>query len=60
MDDRETLEARFLGRDTVVLGVQCHCCVCFVHIVYSVIIPMMLSVCFIYSVVCILRMQFWV
>ena len=26
MDDKETLEARFLGRDNVVLDVQCYCC----------------------------------
>jgi len=39
MDGRETLEARFLGRDSVVLDVQCYCCVYVVHIVYSMIVP---------------------
>ena len=60
MDGGETLEAGLLGRGSMVLDVQCYCCVYDVHIVYSVILPMMLSAYCIYGVVCILHMQCWV
>jgi len=56
MDGRETLEARLLGRDSVVLLVQCYCCVYVVHIVHYVIVPMVLCAYWIYGVVCILNM----
>ena len=56
MDRKGTLEERFLGRDNVVLDVQCYCFVYVVHIVHSMTIPMVLCACCIYGVVCILHM----
>jgi len=51
MEDRETLEARLFGRDSVVLDVQYYCCVYVVHDVYSVIVPMVMCTCNICSIV---------
>jgi len=42
MDDEDTLEARLLGRGSVVMDLQWYCCVYVVHISYSVIVPMVL------------------
>jgi len=42
MDGKETLQARLLGRGSAVLDVQFYCCVYVVHILYSMIIPMVL------------------
>jgi len=59
MDDGETLEARLLGRGSMVLHVQCYYCVYVVHVVYSVIVPMVMCsgvyvVLCTYDVVCLL------
>jgi len=56
----KTLEASLLSRDSVVLDVQCYCCVYVMHIVYLVIVPMVLCACCIYGVVCIFHMRCWV
>ena len=42
MDGREILEARLLGRKNVVLDTKCYYCVYVLHILYSVIVPMVL------------------
>jgi len=34
IDGGEILEARFLGRGSMVLDVECYCCVYVVHIAY--------------------------
>ena len=60
MDGGETLEAIFLGRDSVVLDVEFYYCVYVVHIVYSMILPMVLCGYCIYGVVFILHMQCWI
>jgi len=62
MDDRKTLEAKLLGRGSMVLDVQCYCCVYVVHVVYSVIVPMvMCNVVYVvlctYDVVC--KLHIW-
>lgn len=59
MDGEETLEARLLGRGSIVLDVKCYCCVYVMHVVYSLILPMvMCNVLYVvfctYDVVCVL------
>ena len=56
MDSGEVLEVRLIGKNSVVLDVQCYFCVYVVHIVYSLIIPMVLSACCIYGFLFILHM----
>jgi len=72
MDGRETLEARFLGRDSVVLDVWYYCCAyvlyvghaasvmlctCGVVYIYYCVHMMLYANCM-YGVVCILHIQF--
>ena len=60
MDGINTLEASLITRENVVLDVQCYYFVYFVCIVYSLIVPMVLSAYCVYGIVCIFHMQCWV